>query len=78
MAWNNVDVFDEEHELIITQDEIEEAKTIGNSGQFIIQKACEKANRLGKEKRRIKEVRYETVPGTKDYSIKYLCEYDPF
>ena len=76
-VWTNAEDTDEEHELIVAKEEYErDDDGTKTSTEYVWERACLKANRLGNSKKRVKEVSFAK---TKDgWKIRYLCEHCPY
>jgi hypothetical protein len=64
---------DELHELTLTAWEVNQRHPDMSVTEFLIEETCKKANRLGRERLKIKKVDY-TKSSFGDFFIQFLCE----
>lgn len=66
------------HVLVVNHDQIEEdlgtKYTDDELSLYLVYCACEKANRLGKEKVKMKKFDWEHVEGNNSYELTFYCE----
>ncbi len=66
------DITEELHELFISNEEINDRNSNQTLSEFLLEQSCKKANRLGKEKKKIKEVSFSKE--NDGYHIIFRCE----
>lgn len=65
-------------ELVVTIEELRKVPPKVHISHYLLEQACKKANRLGKEKMKIKRIHSQRVGIDTDWQIFFICEKDIF
>ncbi len=61
------------HELILSAEDVNNRDPEATIGEYLLEQACKKSNRLGKQGKKVREVTFEKKIDN-SYSIIFVCE----